>query len=53
MAKKTYEAVTAIDHDNERFDPGAPLDLEDKHARPLLDVGAIKEVAKAEKADKK
>jgi len=41
MAKKTYNVLTAIDHDNERFELGSTIDLEDKQAQPLLDLKAI------------
>lgn len=42
MAKATYKALTAIDFDGERYEPGDPIDLDDKKQAPdLLAVGAI------------
>jgi len=41
MAKKTYSVITAIEHNNERYEAGSQIDLDDKHAEPLYAVGAI------------
>lgn len=42
MAKATYKALTAIDFDGERYEPGEPIDLDDKKDAPaLLAVQAI------------
>lgn len=48
MAKKIYNVKAPVDHDNERYEVGEPIELEDKAAKPLLDVGAI-EIAETEK----
>lgn len=55
MAKKTYTVVNAVVHNDDRYEPGEPIDLDDKFAAPLLDRGAIAPAAddKADKADKK
>ncbi len=50
MAKKTYQALTPIDCDGERYEIGEPIELEDKQAQPLLAVSAIE--APPEKAAK-
>lgn len=38
---KTYTVLSPIDHDNERFEIGSPIDLDDKQAAELLLVNAI------------
>lgn len=38
---KTYNVLTAVDHNNKRVDPGATINLEDEAAAPLLAVQAI------------
>ena len=43
MAKKTYSVLMPVDYDNQRYDIGAGIDLEEKHAAPLLAVQAISE----------
>lgn len=53
MAKKTYTVVNAVVHDDERYEPGDAIDLDDKFAKPLLDRGAIAAPAADAKADKK
>lgn len=45
MAKKSYAAKVAITHDGEPYAAGDEIALEDKHAKPLIDVGAIEEIA--------
>jgi hypothetical protein len=50
-AKQTYTVVTAVDHNNRRYEPGTPIDLTNEQARPLLDVNAIAEPP-AEPAEK-
>lgn len=51
--KKTYTCLTTIDHDQQRFAVGDPIELDDKkQAPPLLAVGAI-EPPPAAKAEKK
>lgn len=41
MATKTYTAKTPIDYNGTRYEEGASIDIEDEHAKPLLDVDAI------------
>ncbi len=41
MAKKQYVVKTAVEHDNERFEVGASIALDDKHAEPLVAANAI------------
>lgn len=48
-AKKGYIVQSPVDHDGQRYEIGEPIDLEDKHAKALLEAGAIAE-AKAKKA---
>lgn len=40
-APKTYTALVVINHDDETYDIGSPIDLTDKQAQPLLAVNAI------------
>lgn len=47
MAKKTYVAKTAINHNQEDFAVGDPIELDDKTEAPaLLAVEAIEEAPK-------
>lgn len=39
--KKDYMVVTPVDHNGDRYEVGAKITLEDKHAEPLLAVNAI------------
>jgi chromosome segregation ATPase len=41
--KKTYVVQEPVDHDGERYTPGAPIELASKDALPLLAVRAIAE----------
>lgn len=41
MATKKYNVLTAVDYNNERFEAGSSIELEDKHAKPLIEVKAI------------
>lgn len=41
MSKKVYTTLVVVDHDNKRYEIGATVDLDDKQAEALLDVGAI------------
>ncbi|HRF12578.1 MAG TPA: hypothetical protein PLR37_10660 [Candidatus Accumulibacter phosphatis] len=42
MAKKTYTALTTINHDGEPYAAGDPIELDDKTQAPqLLSIGAI------------
>lgn len=41
MAKKQYIVKSAVDHDNERFEAGSPIYLEDKQAESLLAANVI------------
>lgn len=42
MAKKTYVAKTPINHNQQDYAVGAPIELDDKTESPaLLDVGAV------------
>lgn len=41
MSKKIYTVLSPVDHDNERFEIGSPIDLDDKQAAELLLVNAI------------
>ena len=52
MATKTYTVKTPVNHDNTPYEPGASIELEQKDAAPLLQVGAI-EPAPKEAAAKK
>jgi hypothetical protein len=40
---KTYEVVTPVHWDHERYEPGETIELEEHDAAPLLAVKAIKE----------
>jgi hypothetical protein len=48
---KLYRALTPVEHDHERIEVNGTLRLEDKHAKPLLDVKAIELVGKAVKEE--
>ena len=39
--KKPYTALTKVNHDQEDYLAGSRIDLDDKQAKPLLDLGAI------------
>lgn len=41
MSKKTYTIVTAVDHDNQRYEPGTSIALSDEQAEHLLAAKAI------------
>lgn len=41
MAKKTYTVKTAVEHDNERFEPGTPIVLDEEVAEALVTANAI------------
>lgn len=41
MATKKFIVLTAVDFNNERFEPGDSLELDEKRAKELLDVNAI------------
>lgn len=41
MPKKTYNVLSPVDHDNQRIEPGAMIDLEDQAAAPLLTAQVI------------
>lgn len=41
MAKKTYNVLTPVEFDHERFEVDTTINLEDKDATPLLAVKAI------------
>lgn len=41
---QTYKVCDPVKHDGDRYAPGDPIELTDKQARPLLAVGAIKQV---------
>jgi hypothetical protein len=49
---KPYICNDPIDHDGERFAVGDPIELSDKQAAPLLEIGAITLDAQALLADK-
>lgn len=38
---KTYTVVNAVNHDQQLYEPGELIDLDDETAAPLLKVGAI------------
>lgn len=42
MSKKVYNVLSPVDHDQERFEIGGSISLEDKDAAALLTVKAIK-----------
>lgn len=44
MATK-YQALSHITHDGEAYPEGTTIELEDIHAKPLLDLGRIAPVA--------
>lgn len=51
MAKKTYTALTTINHDGELYAVGDPIELDDKKQAPqLLAVGAIEATAQKARA---
>lgn len=41
VATTTYSALVVINHDDELYEVGSPIELTDKQAAPLLVVGAI------------
>lgn len=41
MSKKTYTCTRRVEHDQVVHEEGDSIELEDKHAEPLLAVGAI------------
>ncbi|HAF00388.1 MAG TPA: hypothetical protein DCG63_03750 [Methylophilaceae bacterium] len=41
---KNYQVKNRVNHDNEDFEIGSTIALEDKHAKPLLAIGAIVEI---------
>lgn len=43
MPARTYEVIEAVNHNNRDYAPGDTLELEEKQAQPLLDLGKIKE----------
>lgn len=43
MAKKTYDVVNAVEHNQKRTEAGGTIALEDEFAAPLLAVKAIAE----------
>lgn len=48
---KKYLATRTVNHNNQEYQAGEPLQLDDKTAAPLLTVGAVKEKpAEAEQA---
>lgn len=54
MAKKTYQALTTINHDGELYAAGDPIELDDKKQAPqLLAVGAIEAASKPRAASTK
>lgn len=42
MATKKYTVLNPVEHDQERFEVGATINLEDKDANPLIAAKAIK-----------
>lgn len=40
--KSKYEVIEAVNHDLEDYNPGDTLELEEKQAKPLLDLGKIR-----------
>ncbi len=50
--KRTYEVRSAVEHDNERYEIGEPIELNDKDAAALIACGAIAEPAAKEAAKK-
>jgi len=40
---KTYLAKRTVNHNNQEYQAGEPLQLDDKTAAPLLSVGAVEE----------
>ncbi|MHC5826230.1 MAG: DUF7210 family protein [Nostoc sp.] len=42
MTKATYEAIERINHDNQPYEIGDTLELDENQARELLALGAIK-----------
>lgn len=53
MTKKAYTAKTAINHDQKPYEPGDPIELDDKTEAPaLLAVDAIEPAAEKKQAAK-
>lgn len=52
MAKR-YVVQSPVEHNQKRFDVGAPISLEDEAALPMLAVGAIIEAEAEEPKSKK
>lgn len=54
MSAKKYTANRPIEHNGKRFEEGETIELEDLHATPLLERGAVTAVDKNNdgKADK-
>lgn len=46
MSKEAYVTTRNVNHDNESYAPDMRIDLEDKHAKPLLERGAIRPAEK-------
>lgn len=40
-ATKTYQVLTALEHDGQPYKAGEPIELTDEQAKPLLDVKAV------------
>ena len=48
--KTKYTVKSPLNHDNELYSEGDPIDLEDKVAKPLLEAGVIEAAAAKTKA---
>lgn len=46
--RRTYEVLSPVDHDRERYNIGEPIELMQADAEPLLACGAIAEPKKSE-----
>lgn len=48
-----FKVLTPVEHDGERAEPGAYVELDAKAAEPLLAVNAIERASKAESTEAK
>lgn len=51
--KRTYEVLSPVDHDRERYEAGEPIELTEDEAAPLLACSAIAAPAPAKAEPKK
>ncbi len=52
MAKRAFKVLSPVKLDGETLMPGETIEIEEKHAKELLDLRAVEPMAKAEPASK-